>query len=95
MRDVVEVGIAAVREAGVPDYDRHHVGHGLGLDVYDFPVLTSAEDAPIEAGMVVSVELPYYELGFGGLQPEDPVVVTADGGDVMTETRSRLEVWDG
>jgi Xaa-Pro aminopeptidase len=92
--DVVSAGIAAVREAGVSDYDRHHVGHGLGLDVYDFPVLTSAEEAPIEAGMVVSVELPYYELGYGGLQPEDPVVVTDDGPQILTVTRSRIEVRD-
>lgn len=92
--DVVKAGIAAVREAGVADYDRHHVGHGLGLDVYDFPVLTSAEEAPIEAGMVVSVELPYYELGYGGLQPEDPVLVTDDGPQILTVTRSRIEVRD-
>jgi Xaa-Pro dipeptidase len=93
--DVVAAGIQAVRAAGVTNYDRHHVGHGIGLDVYDFPVLTSAEEAPVEEGMVVSVELPYYELGYGGLQPEDTVIVGGDGATVVTETRSRLEVWDG
>ena len=95
VRDVVAAGIDAVRAAGVEGYDRHHVGHGIGLDVYDFPVLTSADESPVEEGMVVSVELPYYELGFGGLQPEDTVIVHADAATVVTETRSTLEVWDG
>jgi Xaa-Pro dipeptidase len=94
VRDVVAAGIDAVRAAGVAGYDRHHVGHGLGLDVYDFPVLNRAEEAPVEEGMVLSVELPYYELGYGGLQPEDTVIVGRDGAWVVTETRSSLEVRD-
>lgn len=92
VHEVVEAAIAAIRALGVERYDRHHIGHGLGLDVYDFPILTSATDDLVEAGMVVAVETPYYELGFAGLHPEDPVLVTETGGEYLTQSSRRL-VW--
>jgi Xaa-Pro dipeptidase len=94
VREVVQAAINTIREAGVEGYDRHHVGHGLGLDVYDFPILTSATDDLVETGMVVAVETPYYELGFAGLHPEDGVVVTAAGGEYLTGSSRRLR-WRG
>ncbi|HEX5503669.1 MAG TPA: M24 family metallopeptidase, partial [Thermomicrobiales bacterium] len=87
-------GVETVRAAGIPHYRRHHVGHGIGLDMYEAPLLAlSADDgarrfgvaAPrLEAGMVVNVELPYYELGLGGLQIEETLVVTVGGYELVT-----------
>ncbi|HET8629237.1 MAG TPA: Xaa-Pro peptidase family protein [Thermomicrobiales bacterium] len=87
-------GVETVRAAGIPHYRRHHVGHGIGLDMYEAPLLApSADDgarrfgvaAPrLEAGMVVNVELPYYELGLGGLQIEETLVVRDDGYELLT-----------
>lgn len=93
--EVFETGMRAAREAGVPDYQRHHIGHGLGLEVYDIPVLTPSDSTELEEGMVISVETPYYELGFGGLQPEDAFVVTPDGGRWLNSLSRAFEVWDG
>jgi len=80
-RELFTLAVEAVRAAGIPHYDRVNVGHGLGLggDGYDAPLLAPTDETPIQAGMVLCVETPYYELGFGGLQVEDMVVVT-DGG---------------
>ena len=94
VRDVVQAALDAIRELGVPEYNRHHVGHGLGLDVYDFPILTSTTDDLIEAGMVVAIETPYYELGFAGLHPEDAVLVTETGGEYLTRGDRSLR-WGG
>jgi Xaa-Pro aminopeptidase len=68
-----------VRESGLPRYERHHVGHGIGVELYEPPILNELEGRPLEAGMVVNVEPPYYEIGFGGFQVEDTVLVTEDG----------------
>jgi Xaa-Pro aminopeptidase len=92
--EVFEIGMQAARGAGVTDYQRHHIGHGLGLEVYDIPVLTPTDDTELEAGMVISIETPYYELGFGGLQPEDAYVVSDNGGRWLNSLDQAFEVWD-
>jgi Xaa-Pro dipeptidase len=94
-RDVFGAGVEAVRAAGLTGYDRTHIGHGLGLDVYDAPLLSASDETPMEPGMVVAIETPYYELGFAGLHPEDPVLVMPGGGEFLTRSRGRLEVVDG
>lgn len=90
--EVYEVAVAAVREAGIPHYQRHHVGHGVGLDTYDPPVLNASSGTVLEPGMVFEIETPYYELGFGGIQVEDTVVVTEDGARLLTRTSRELLV---
>lgn len=90
--DVTGVGLAAVHERGLPSYDRHHAGHGIGLEMYEQPIMLKApvdtsgafviddvDPSRLAAGMVVNFELPYYEAGRGGLQIEDTVLITPDG----------------
>ena len=78
--------------AGIPHYERHHVGHGVGLEVYDVPLLGPNDHTPLEADMVFEVETPYYELGFPGLQVEDTVLVTPQGGQIMGELDRRFGI---
>ncbi len=78
-REVFRTAVSTVRESGLPRYERHHVGHGIGVELYEPPILNEQEGRPLEAGMVVNVEPPYYEIGFGGFQVEDTVLVTEDG----------------
>jgi len=40
--------------------------------------------------MVLEVETPYYELGFGGLQVEDTVLVCPDGPVLFTRPQADL-----
>lgn len=91
--EVFETACAAIREAGIPDYRRHHVGHGIGLETYDIPTLAPGDHTPIEVGMVFEVETPYYTLGYAGLQPEDTVLVTESGGQFLNSISRNLEVW--
>ena len=44
----------------------------------------------LEAGMVLEVETPYYEPGFGGIQVEDTVLVTATGYEMLTSRDREL-----
>ena len=82
-QEVFRVGVEATRKAGIPHYDRSHIGHGVGIEIYDIPLLGPADSTPLEDGMVFQVELPYYELGFPGLQVEDTVLVTPSGGRIL------------
>ncbi|MFT4084092.1 MAG: Xaa-Pro peptidase family protein [Nocardioides sp.] len=92
--DLFDVAVGTVRDAGIPDYRRHHVGHGIGLEMYEAPLLvgaTGSADIHVAAptpelveGMVLNIELPYYELGLGGVQIEETLVVRSGGYDLLT-----------
>jgi Xaa-Pro dipeptidase len=89
---IFEVAVKATRENGMPHYQRHHVGHGIGLEPYDPPTLNAATETPLEPGMVFCVETPYYEHGWGGVQVEDAVEVTAAGIRRLTRSSQDLAI---
>jgi Xaa-Pro dipeptidase len=68
-----------VRNSGIEHFQRHHVGHAIGLEPYDDPVLSADSTAVLEAGMVINIETPYYEFGFGAVNVEDPILIRPDG----------------
>jgi Xaa-Pro aminopeptidase len=84
--------VAATRDHGLPHYDRHHTGHGIGIELYDPPMIAPGVETTLEEGMVLNVETPYYELGWGGVQVEDTIVVTANGYRPMLTTPRQLIV---
>lgn len=88
--DLFELTVNTVRESGVPHYKRHHVGHSIGLDVYDGLVVGPGVREPLAEGMVLCLETPYYELGWGGVQVEDLVHVTRDGARLLNKSSRDL-----
>jgi len=82
--DLFALAVDTIRRSGLPDYRRHHVGHGIGLEMYEAPLLEEHSEARLEAGMVINVETPYYESGYGGFQVEDTVLVTDTGRQFLT-----------
>ncbi len=90
---VFEAVTQAARKSGLPEYRRHHVGHGIGLEAAESPWLSPG--GPIlEPGMVVRVEAPYYALGDMGINVKDTVLVTHKGGLVMNRSHRGLVVLD-
>lgn len=87
--ELFNVAVDKVRE-GIPHYKRQHVGHGIGLEVYDPPALSPGIDIQLEPGMVLCIETPYYELEWGGVQVEDTVVVTETGHRFLTKSSREL-----
>ena len=81
----VDRAVRAFFEAeGIEGCWRHHVGHGLGMEVHEGPFLDIGDDRPILPGMVFSVEPGVYVPGFGGFRHSDTVAVTEDGIELMT-----------
>ena len=87
---IFRTAVNRTREAGIPHYNRHHCGHGIGLEIYDWPLLAPDVKIPLEAGMVLCVETPYYELGWGGIQVEDTVEVTRYGARYLSKSSREL-----
>lgn len=87
--EVFHAAVGAVREAGMPAYERSHCGHGIGIENYDEPLIAPGVETALEPGMVLCLETPYYELGWGGVQVEDTVLVTDRGVERFTRVAPR------
>lgn len=84
--DVYNTAVEAVRRSGIAHYARSHCGHGIGIENYDAPSITPTSTDVLEAGMVICLETPYYEIGWGGVQAEDTFLVTDDGLEPFSAT---------
>jgi Xaa-Pro aminopeptidase len=60
------------------------LGHGVGLQIDEYPVLTTGFDEPLQAGMTIALEPKIGIAGVGMVGVEDTYVVTPDGGVCLT-----------
>jgi Xaa-Pro aminopeptidase len=60
------------------------VGHGIGLAIDEYPVLTHGFDLPLEEGMTLAVEPKIGIPGFGMVGVENTFEVTINGGKSLT-----------
>lgn len=89
---IFDAVVTRVREEGIPHFKRHHVGHGWGIEGYDPPLISPENHSPLEEGMVLDFETPYYEVGWGGLLNEDVVVTTRNEPRYLTKPTDELYV---
>ena len=88
--DIFNAVMNAVRKGGISHYRRQNTGHGLAIQHTDPPRIGPKDQTPLEEGMVLCVETPYYEVGFGGLIVEDILLVTKKGHRRLTRSSRDL-----
>lgn len=69
---------------GPPGDQVRFVGHGVGLELDELPVLAPGFKAPLAAGMTVAVEPKFVFPGVGAVGIENTWVVTERGGERLT-----------
>ena len=69
----------------------HSVGHGIGLDIHEYPSVGS-QPIELKPGMVITVEPGLYFQTVGGVRIEDDVLITNDGCEILTACEKTLEI---
>ena len=91
-REVESAARAVVEDAGYAEGWVHPLGHGVGLEIHEAPILRSEERSTIPAGGVITIEPGVYVPGLGGVRIEDMVEVGEEGPRPMPSTPTDLLV---
>jgi Xaa-Pro aminopeptidase len=67
----------------------HGTGHGLGLEIHEYPRL---QKVTLKAGQCLTVEPGLYYPGIGGARIEDVVIVTKTGCKILSRFPKVLEI---
>jgi Xaa-Pro aminopeptidase len=67
----------------------HGTGHGLGLEIHEYPRL---QKVVLKAGQCLTVEPGLYYPGIGGARIEDVVIVEKTGCRILSRFPKRLEI---
>lgn len=91
--DLDRAARSIIEEHGYGKSFTHSLGHGVGLEIHELPILRNA--APynkiiLEAGMVITVEPGIYIPNLGGVRLEDTVAIHDKGYENLTNRTTAL-----
>lgn len=75
---------------GYGQYGMEYLGHGVGLEIDEPPMPSPHDHTILTPGMVLAIEPKLIVPGWGGVDTEDTVLVTAKGYEMLTHTPREL-----
>lgn len=100
--DAAEAGIASdaldavarsvIEAAGYGEAFSHSLGHGIGLQVHEWPSVSYRSDDPLPEGAAITIEPGIYLSGDYGVRIEDIIVLRDGGCDRITRASKELLV---
>ncbi len=74
-----------IKEKGYEPFFIHPIGHGIGLDQYEPPIISLNNSELIREGLVLNLEPAIYIPEFGGLKIEETILITEEGNQVLNK----------
>ncbi|MGT2926637.1 aminopeptidase P family protein [Streptococcus cuniculipharyngis] len=88
--EIDQAARSVIEKAGYGDFFNHRLGHGIGMEVHEFPSIMAGNDLVIQEGMCFSVEPGIYIPDKVGVRIEDCGYVTKHGFKLFTQTSKDL-----
>ena len=98
--ELYDKALAIARDRKVEDYFMGHrqkagfVGHGVGIEINEQPVLAPRSRDVLEAGMVFALEPKFVSPGVGPVGIENTFLVTDDGVERLTNCEEEIRSLD-
>jgi Xaa-Pro aminopeptidase len=86
------VARSVIEAAGYGKMFPHSLGHGVGLQVHEWPPVSYRSDVPLPERAAITIEPGIYLPGAFGVRIEDFVVLRSDGCEPITQTSKELLV---
>ncbi len=78
------------RFMGPPGEQAKFVGHGVGLELDEMPVLAKGFEVPLQQNQVIAVEPKFVFPGVGVIGIENTFVVTENGAECLTTLHDEI-----
>ncbi len=88
--EIAEKGGLGAYFMGMPGEQARFVGHGVGLELDEFPVLAQGFKVPLQAGQTIAIEPKFVFPDKGVIGIENTFAVTSNGGEKITDIDDQI-----
>ena len=88
--EIAEKGGLGAHFMGMPGEQARFVGHGVGLELDEFPVLAQGFKVPLQAGQTIAIEPKFVFPDKGVIGIENTFAVSHSGGEKITDIDDRI-----
>jgi len=85
-------GYETVRDSTAPRGFFHALGHGVGLEIHEEPIMRSKAPCRLRKGMALTIEPGLYYHGLGGCRIEDMLHVVPGGCELISKAPYKWEI---
>ncbi|RJX19789.1 MAG: aminopeptidase P family protein [Ammonifex sp.] len=95
--DLYDAAVRLAQRAGLAEYFQgwrqpvQFIGHGVGLELNELPVIATGVKEPLAAGMVFALEPKFVFPGEGAVGIENTIVVAQDGARRLTNFPDQIQ----
>ncbi|MBD3839615.1 MAG: M24 family metallopeptidase, partial [Epsilonproteobacteria bacterium] len=68
----------------------HSTGHGVGLEIHEYPKISSISEEKLLKNQIVTIEPGVYFEGKWGMRIEDTVLIKEKGAEALTKFDKKL-----
>lgn len=89
-KSIDELARGYIASKGYGKYFGHGLGHGVGIDIHELPVLSFRSDTVLEPGNVVTIEPGIYVPELGGVRIENMCAISKEGYIDLAKSDNKL-----